>query len=79
VKIGDRLTGERSLTEIGEGSFLGIGCVIQMNVRIGKHVVVGSNSVVKKSVPDFSVVEGNPAEVVMAYNQIEDRWVNLKR
>jgi acetyltransferase-like isoleucine patch superfamily enzyme len=63
-----------SVTEIGEGSFLGAGSVIQMNVRLGKYVVVGANSVVKRSVPDYSVVEGHPAMVVLAYDPQEGRW-----
>jgi acetyltransferase-like isoleucine patch superfamily enzyme len=74
VKIGDRLAGAGSFLEIGEGSFLGIGSIIQMNVKIGRHTIVGSCSVVKKNVPDYCVVEGNPAVVVLAYNHEEDRW-----
>lgn len=74
VKIGDRLAGIGALLEIGEGSFLGIGSIVQMNVRIGKHVVVGSNSIVKKNVPDYRVVEGNPAIVVLQYDRENDRW-----
>jgi acetyltransferase-like isoleucine patch superfamily enzyme len=74
VKIGNRLDGAESLLEIGEGSFLGVGCTLQMNVRLGKRVVVGSNSVVKKSFPDDCVVDGNPAAVVLQYNAEEGRW-----
>jgi len=77
--IGCRVEGEDSFIEIGEGSFLGIGCNIQMNVRIGKHVVVGSNSVVKRSVPDYCVVNGNPAEVVLQFNVEEQRWSRPKK
>jgi acetyltransferase-like isoleucine patch superfamily enzyme len=75
VKIGHRLSGKNAVIEIGEGSFLGIGSVIQMNVRIGRHVVIGSNSVVRKNVPDYSVAEGNPAAVVLRYEKDSDRWV----
>ncbi len=79
VKIGDRLAGLGAIVEIGEGSLLGIGCAIQMNVRIGRHVVVGTNSVVKRNVPDYSVVDGNPAVVVMRYDQQEHRWEVVKK
>jgi acetyltransferase-like isoleucine patch superfamily enzyme len=78
IKIGSRLAGSRSILEIGEGSFLGVGSVIQMNVRLGKGVVVGSNSVVKKSFPDHCVVDGNPAEVVLRYDAQENRWIPSK-
>ncbi len=78
-KIGCRVAGEGSFIEIGQGSLLGVGCNIQMNVKIGKHVVVGSNSVVKRSVPDYCVVSGNPAEVVLRYSFEEERWTRPKK
>jgi acetyltransferase-like isoleucine patch superfamily enzyme len=77
VKIGARLTGATSRIEIGEGSFLGIGAVIMMNVKIGRHVVIGSNSVVTKSVPDYSVADGKPAKVCMKYDAASDSWRNV--
>lgn len=74
VKIGDRVEGERSVIEIGEGSFLGLGSIIQMNVKLGKHVVVATCSVVRRNVPDYSVVDGHPADVVLAYDPEKERW-----
>jgi len=79
IKIGARMAGVGSLTEIGEGSLLGFGCVIQMNVKLRRHVVVGSNSVVKRNIPDYSVVDGNPAVVVMRYDQDQKRWAVVER
>jgi acetyltransferase-like isoleucine patch superfamily enzyme len=79
VKIGDRVEGEKCVIEIGEGSFLGLGSVIQMNVKLGKHVVVGSHSVVRRSVPDYCVVDGHPAAVVLAYDVEKDRWARPPR
>jgi len=75
VKIGDRVGGVDSFLEIGEGSFLGIGSIVQLNVKIGRHVVVGSNSVVKRNVEDYCVVDGNPATVVLRYQPDSDRWL----
>jgi acetyltransferase-like isoleucine patch superfamily enzyme len=74
VKIGDRLEGAGSYIEIGEGSLLGVGSVVLMNVRIGRRVVVGSNSTVKKDVADDCVVAGSPAAVVRWYDREEGRW-----
>lgn len=79
TKISDRLEGGQSFIEIGEGSLIGVGSIIHMNVRIGKHVVVGANSVVKRSVPSFSAVSGNPAAVVLRYNEASDRWESPKK
>jgi acetyltransferase-like isoleucine patch superfamily enzyme len=45
-----------------------------MNVRVGRHSVIGSNSVVKINVPDYSVADGNPASVIMTYDQADKRW-----
>lgn len=79
VKIGDRLAGAGSFIEIGEGSFLGIGSIVQMNVRLGKRVVVGSYSVVKSNIPDDCVVDGNPAAIILRYSAEQDRWVPQPR
>lgn len=49
---------------IGEGSYIGINAVIVGNVNIGKHCVIGANSVVTKDVPDYCVAVGSPAVVI---------------
>lgn len=49
---------------IGEGSYIGINTVIVGNVKIGKHCVIGANSVVTKDVPDYCVAVGSPAKVI---------------
>lgn len=49
---------------IGEGSYIGINAVIVGNVNIGKHCVIGANSVVTKDVPDYCVAVGGPARVI---------------
>lgn len=46
---------------ICEGAFIGINATILPGVRIGKHSVVGANSVVTKNVPDYATVAGSPA------------------
>lgn len=79
VKIGNRLGGKNAFIEIGEGTFIGSGVAIMQNVRIGKQVVIGANSVVKSNIPDYCVVDGNPAVVVMRYDEAQDSWVTIKR
>jgi acetyltransferase-like isoleucine patch superfamily enzyme len=49
---------------VGDGSWLGHGTVVLPGARIGRHVVVGANSVVIGELPDFSVAVGAPARVV---------------
>jgi acetyltransferase-like isoleucine patch superfamily enzyme len=79
VKVGDRIAGKNAMVEICEGAFIGSGVSIAPNVRIGKRAVIGSNSVVKNSVPDFCVADGNPAVVVMKYDQSDRTWSSVKR
>ncbi len=78
TRIGDRVTGQNTSIEIGEGAFIGSGVAILQNVRIGKRAVIGANSVVKTNVPDYAVVEGNPARAVMRYDEAQDRWIPMK-
>ncbi len=49
---------------IGAGSWLGHGTVVLPGATIGRHVVIGANSVVRGDIPDFCVAAGNPAVVV---------------
>jgi acetyltransferase-like isoleucine patch superfamily enzyme len=49
---------------IGAGSWLGHGTVVLPGATIGRHVVIGANSVVRGEIPDFCVAAGNPAKVI---------------
>jgi acetyltransferase-like isoleucine patch superfamily enzyme len=69
-KIGARIEDEDSFVEIGSGSFIGFGSVILPNVRIGRSVVIGANSVVTQDVPDYSVAAGVPA-VILSRTAVE--------
>ena len=58
---------------IGEGSWIGENvCII--GAKIGKHCVVGANSVVTKSIPDYSVVIGAPAYIIKRYDAELKKW-----
>lgn len=59
---------------IGEGSYIGINAVIVGNVKIGKHCVIGANSVVTKDVPDFCVAVGGPAKILRKCNKDTGEW-----
>ena len=52
---------------IGDGSWLGHGSIVLPGATIGRHVVVGANSVVTGTLPDFCVAVGAPAVVVRQY------------
>ena len=52
---------------IGDGSWLGHGCIVLPGVSIGRHVVVGANSVVTHDLPDYCVAVGAPARVIRQF------------
>lgn len=65
VTIGVEKRGERKGTPvIGSEVWIGANAVIVGNVHIGNNVLVAPNSFVNFSVPDDSIVVGNPAKVI---------------
>jgi acetyltransferase-like isoleucine patch superfamily enzyme len=63
LPISQQVMPERPVS-IGDGSWLGHGTVVLPGARIGRHVVIGANSVVTGEIPDYSVAAGVPARVV---------------
>ncbi|HEV2568228.1 acyltransferase [Sphingomonas sp.] len=66
VMIGVRTTliahfGGTEGLKIEKGAYIGVGSIILPNVVIGAGAVVTAGSVVSKSVPPLTVVQGNPA------------------
>ena len=50
--------------EIKDDVWIGVDSYIGKGVTIGECSIIGANSVVRRSVPPYSVVVGNPARVV---------------
>jgi acetyltransferase-like isoleucine patch superfamily enzyme len=59
---------------IGADTWLGQNSVVLPGVKIGKHCVIGANSVVNRTIPDFSVAVGAPARVVRRYDRKTSTW-----
>ncbi len=59
---------------IGDGAWIGENvCIIGANV--GKQSVVGSNSVLTKSIPDYCVAVGSPAKIIKRYSFQKNEWL----
>ena len=49
---------------IKENTSVSSGCIITAGTIIGKNCIIGAGSVVSTTIPDNSVVLGNPARVI---------------
>jgi acetyltransferase-like isoleucine patch superfamily enzyme len=62
---------------IGDGTWIGENVVV-LSCNIGKNCVIGSNAVVLRDVPDFSVAVGVPARVVQRFNPSSQSWERVE-
>jgi acetyltransferase-like isoleucine patch superfamily enzyme len=63
----------KSEVVIGENSWIGENVSI-IGAKIGKHCIVGSNSVVTKDIMDYSIVVGIPAIYIKRYDISIKQW-----
>lgn len=63
---------------IGARTWIGQNVVILPGVNIGRHCVIGANSVVNKDIPDYSVVAGVPAKILRQFDQSIGEWIRVK-
>ncbi len=61
---------------IGEGSWLGENVCV-CGASIGKHCVIGANSVVTTDIPDFCIAVGCPAKIVKKYDELTGSWKRI--
>jgi len=62
---------------IGQGSWIGRGAAIicpKGELIIGRNCVIAVNSVVTRSIPDYSVVVGMPARIIRQYDPETQTW-----
>ncbi len=69
---------KHSPVTIEDEVWLGENVCVLPGVTIGKHSIIGSNSVVTKNIPPYSVAVGSPAKVIRQYNEKSKQWESLK-
>ena len=66
----------KKAVSIGDGSWIGENVSI-IGASIGKQCVIGSNSVVTKDIPDYSIAVGSPAKVIKKYDFKTKSWLKF--
>lgn len=64
-------------TIIGAFSYIGSGAKIQAGTILGRQCIVGANSVVRGTFPDYCVIAGVPAKIIKKYNPATKSWENF--
>ncbi len=54
---------------VKDWAYIGAGSQIMPGVTIGTHSLVAAGSIVTKSVPDYTVVGGNPAKIICSIEE----------
>ena len=62
---------------IKHGSWIGQNVVIMPGVTVGALSIVGSNSVVTKSIPDRCIAIGCPARVIKTWDERTQAWISV--
>jgi acetyltransferase-like isoleucine patch superfamily enzyme len=62
---------------IKHGCWIGQNVVIMPGVTVGALSIVGSNSVVTKSIPDRCIAIGSPARVIKTWDERTQAWISV--
>lgn len=63
-RIREHIREQKGSIVIHQDAWIGTGAVIMPDIEVGEGAVVGSNAVVTRSVPDYTVVAGVPARII---------------
>jgi acetyltransferase-like isoleucine patch superfamily enzyme len=60
----DKPLGVLKGVQIGDYSFIGTGTILMPGCKIGKACIIGAGTVVRGTVPDYSIYIGSPGKVI---------------
>ncbi|SUX48408.1 acyltransferase [Chryseobacterium indoltheticum] len=61
--------------KVGNNVYIGNNALIMAGVTIGDNVLIAAGAVVTKSVPDNSIVGGNPAKIIGNIYELEQKML----
>ncbi len=64
--------------KIGAGAWIGQNVMLMPGVTIGRCSIIGANSVVNNSIPDFCIAVGTPAKIIKKWDFDFNGWVSFK-
>ena len=62
--LGEKGLGGKGAPQLGDNVYLGVGCKVLGDVKIGNDAKIGANAVVVKDIPDGAIAVGVPARVI---------------
>lgn len=69
----DWATTMKKSVHVEKGAWIGAKAIILKGVTIGEYAIVGAGAVVTRNVPPFTIVGGNPAQVIRELTADERR------
>jgi len=76
VPVSRRRLISRGYVKIGAYTGIGINVCILAGVTLGKYCIVGAQTVVTHSFPDYSLIMGNPAVLVKTWSPETKKWID---
>jgi acetyltransferase-like isoleucine patch superfamily enzyme len=62
--IGQHMAIEKAPVSIGDCTYIAPNVIVQSGISIGKHCIIGANSFLNKSIPDYALAVGSPAKII---------------
>lgn len=63
--------------KIGDNVYIGNNALILAGVTIGSNVIIAAGAVITKSIPDNSIVGGNPAKIIGSISDFEEKMLQF--